>query len=92
MQHASFRHANQESACPSYYRSPEKVPRSKGQALFTDFGPSSDRQAARAQNLFPSFSLKNQGKAVPSAAYKYQGAGFMKKGSKRSKGSKREEN
>ncbi|PKA63543.1 hypothetical protein AXF42_Ash005438 [Apostasia shenzhenica] len=72
MQHAFFRHANQGSACPSCYRSPEIVPRSKGQALFTDSGPSSGQQAARAQSLFPSFPPENQDKATPSAAYKYQ--------------------
>ncbi|PKA65005.1 hypothetical protein AXF42_Ash011607 [Apostasia shenzhenica] len=60
MQHASSRHANKGSACPSCYRSPETVPRSKGQALFTDSGPSSGRQAARAQNLFPSFLRKTR--------------------------------
>ncbi|PKA62080.1 hypothetical protein AXF42_Ash018305 [Apostasia shenzhenica] len=82
MQHASSRHANQESACPSCYRSPETVPRSKGQTLFTDYGPSSGRQAVRAQSLFPFFPPKNQDKAAPSVAYKYQGTRFMKKDEK----------
>ncbi|PKA62928.1 hypothetical protein AXF42_Ash007724 [Apostasia shenzhenica] len=69
MQHASSRRANQGSTCFSCHRSPETVPRSKGQALFTDSGPSSGRQAARIQSLSTSFPPENQDKAASSVAY-----------------------
>ncbi|PKA55126.1 hypothetical protein AXF42_Ash003763 [Apostasia shenzhenica] len=85
MQHASSIHANQGSAFPSCHKSPETVPRSKGQVLFTDSGLSSGRQAARTQSLPTSFPPENQDKAAPSATYKYQGAGFKKRDRKREK-------
>ncbi|PKA62330.1 hypothetical protein AXF42_Ash016122 [Apostasia shenzhenica] len=68
-QHASSSHPNQESTCFSCHRSPETVPRSKGQALFTDSGPSSGRQVAKTQSLSTSFPPENQDKAASSAAY-----------------------
>ncbi|PKA66213.1 hypothetical protein AXF42_Ash006910 [Apostasia shenzhenica] len=68
MQHAFSSHANQGSTCFSCHRSPETVPRSKGQALFTDSGPSSGRQAARTQSLSTSFPPENP-EAASSAAY-----------------------
>ncbi|PKA51480.1 hypothetical protein AXF42_Ash002845 [Apostasia shenzhenica] len=57
----------------SHHESPEEVPKSKGQALFIDSGPSSGRQAVRIQSLSTSFPLKNQDKTALSAAYEYQG-------------------
>ncbi|PKA56125.1 hypothetical protein AXF42_Ash015610 [Apostasia shenzhenica] len=68
-QHASSSHVNQGSTRFSYHRSPETVPRSKGQALFTDSGPSSGRQAAQTQSLSTSFPPKNQDQAASSVAY-----------------------